>query len=426
MALILLALYIMIIFIRPMDWWPPLYNLPLVNNLAIILIPVSFLGATKENFARWWKLPEMKLAVVLLFAASASNLFVWLSAVIVTFETFGKVILCYAVILLVVRRNQNFRFILWTILTCIAWLAIHGVLQIQRGYGFGDLPPIWRAEHEVYQIVAFGIFEDPNDLCLVFIMALPLLYSEFRTSDSKVARLMALAMMPLVVTATWLTNSRGGVLGIFGMIAGYSILRTKGIRRWISIIVPSLIIFIFAPSRFAGHGVVDLNRATLWGYGLQAFRYHLLLGVGYNRFEDIGEGMVAHNSYIHTLTELGLLGYLPWFLLIYMTMSHLCRAINLRSALPRSDQLHLMALFSALSGYLTAIYFLSRSYDYVLYILLALAIAKVSIIAQSSPDLYVKIFNEKRDDLKKGIIIGLASVIFMWVTVRVANMVGGR
>ena len=369
----------------------------------------------------------MKLAIVLLFGASISNLFVWLEAVITTFQVFGKVILCYAVILLVVRRNKNFRFILWTVLICIAWLAIHGVLQMQRGYGFGGLAPIWRsAPYNVYQIIAFGIFEDPNDLCLVFILALPLLYSEFRASDSKIVKVIALAMMPLDVTATWLTNSRGGIMGVFGMIAGYAILRTKGVRRWISILVPSFIIFIFAPSRFAGKAVVDLSRATLWGYGLQAFKYHPIFGVGYGRFQDIGEGLVAHNSYIHTLTELGLIGYLPWFLLIFMTMSHLCRAINLRSALSRSDQLHLTALFSALSGYLTSIYFLSRSYDYVLYILLALALAKVSIAAQSSPGLYEKIFDKKQDSLMKGIIIGLASVIFMWVTVRLANLVGGR
>lgn len=425
MLLSLLALYIIVILIRPMDWLDTFYGWPLVNNLAMLLIPVSFFGSAKEDFASWWKLPEVKIAAFLLFAASMSNFFVWLQAVVDTFQRFGKVILCYGIILLVVRREKNFRIILWTILMCVAWMAVHGILQIQRGYGFGYLPPLWRASHNVFQITAFGIFEDPNDLCLVFILALPLLYSEFRASNNGLTKTLALFMMPLIITGIWLTNSRGGIMGLFGMVTGYSILKTKGIKRWFTILIPAVIIFIFAPSRFAGKEV-DLGRATLWGYGLRSFQRHPIFGIGHGNFQDtVGEGFVAHNSFIHVLTELGLFGYLPWFLLIFMTMTHLCRAINLSSSISRDDQFHLVGLFAALSGYLTAAYFLSRSYDYVLYILLALALAKVSIVANNS-SLYDKIFDKNRDGLKRGIIIGLASVLVMWVTVRLANMMGGR
>jgi len=409
-----------------MDWWGPLYELPIVNNLALLLIPSSFLGATKESVGRWLRLPELWLALFVLIGASMSSFFIWLGGVIFIFQEFGKVILCYAVILLVVRQEKGFRFILWTIFLCAAWMAFNGILQIQTGYGFGDSVPLWRSEYNVFQIRAFGIFNDPNDLCLVFILVLPLLYSEFRVASNAVIKWSAFALMPLMITAVWLTNSRGGIMGIFGMVVGYAILKTKGIKRWISILIPGMIISIFAPSRFSSQqSGVDIGRVDAWGIGLQEFLHHPIFGIGYGYFIEIGGGKVAHNSYVHALTEMGLVGYMPWFILIFITMTHLCRAINFNSSIQRKDQFHLIGLFSALSGYLTSIYFLSRCYNYVLYILLALALSKVAIVADNSGK-YEEIFGNKQTDLKKGVIATFISIFIIYGTVRLANLMGGR
>ena len=86
-----------------------------------------------------------------------------------------------------------------------------------------------------------------------------------------------------------------------------------------------------------------------------------------------------------------------------------------------AEKISLLSLFSAISGYLVSAYFLSRQYNHVLYILLALGLARVLVMADSH-DLRGKILDSTKADVIKGLVFGLASIPFMWITVRLANM----
>ena len=48
------------------------------------------------------------------------------------------------------------------------------------------------------------------------------------------------------------------------------------------------------------------GRVQAWAEGLQMFKSHPLFGVGFGRYTDFNR-LVAHNSFVHTLGELGLL-----------------------------------------------------------------------------------------------------------------------
>ena len=182
MALIILAIYLVILMIRPMDWWQPVLGFALVDSFAMLLVPAIFLTLKKDDFTKWMRLPETKLSIFVLIGFSLSWLPVSRMGVINVFQSFGKSILLYSMILLVGRSRRNFHVLYWALLACIFWMALHGVLQHLRGYGFGDQVAKFRPRDEVYQIVAFGVFNDPNDLCLIFIVGLPLFYAEFRAS----------------------------------------------------------------------------------------------------------------------------------------------------------------------------------------------------------------------------------------------------
>ena len=49
------------------------------------------------------------------------------------------------------------------------------------------------------------------------------------------------------------------------------------------------------------------DRIQLWSDGLLLFRQSPLFGIGRDQF-DKAEGLVAHNSYVHTFAKLGLFG----------------------------------------------------------------------------------------------------------------------
>ncbi len=410
-----------------MDWNELVYGWPLVNYLAIFLLPAAFFSSTDREKRELWRTPQVKIAVFLLFAASISWLFYlhWFGGAWQTFQDFGKIILLYCLIILLVRDMKSFRIILWAVLLCIAWMAVHGILQIHRGYGFGGAEPLFRKENNIYQIKAFGIFSDPNDLCLVFILALPLLYSELRSLRNFSAKMASGGIIALVVCGAWLTNSRGGFVGLAGMLGALVTLKTKGLRRLFFLICCYVLLILSAPSRVASDaGVVDTGRSTAWGDGIAMFKKYPIFGVGFNGFQDISsEGMVAHNSYISTLTELGLLGYIPWFLLISLTMVQIYRAIKLAEPFSREDSHRLIAIFAALFGYLGGIYFLSRAYDYVLYIFLGFALAETNIVS-SKYGFREQIFDAWKKDAKRLVFAALASIPCMWTATRIANALG--
>ena len=429
MGVFLVCIYIVLIFIRPMDWWEPVLNWQMVNVTAIALLGVA-LPQVMGQFGKIRALPEARMAAILFPCVIMSWAPTWLGGMIMAFQEFGKVLFLYFFILFLGRELRAYRAFLWTVLLCVGWMAIHGIMQAHTGKGFGDGEPLWRGTGEegegVWQIRAFGIFHDPNDLCLEFIVVIPLLWSEYRTNRNVLTKILSLTILPLCIYGAWLTNSRGGIIGIFGMIAAYAVGRTKGIRRWLIASVSILMVTILMPARGAQLGMVDRDRVVAWGDGIAAFKAYPIFGVGYGAFEDRASnaGKAAHNSFVNALAELGLVGYIPWFLVIYVTMFHLRRGVAVISTIDRQDQLQLGALFSALVGYLTSAYFLSRSFQPPLFVLLALATCRL-LIACETHNVYDRVFGPFKQEIRRGIYWALGSVVFLWISIRIANKMSG-
>jgi hypothetical protein len=436
MAILFLALYLAVIIVRPMDWRDSfMYGWRLVDFTAILTLFGAFTAYPRvlNEHMRFTQIPQVAVSALLLIAASLSWLYPFYgSAIVYTFTTFGKTVLLFAAILLLGRHPNTLQTLKWVLMLSVAFLAVHGILQVYPeapGTGFGGQRPIWRLLDKetgegVWQIRAFGIFNDPNDLCLMFVAALPLLYAQFKATPNFMQKGFCLSLMTLIGYAAWLTNSRGGIVAIGGMIAAYLIVRARGTSRWILLGIAIFGITFLAPSRFAGPLKVDVGRLNAWGDGLAAFQQYPIFGVGFGQFRDYTDDYIpAHNSFIEALTELGLFGYIPWFLLIYLTMLYLRRTIRLKDQISREEFFYLSGLFSSLVGYLTGAYFLSRAYREPLYVLLAFAAAQV-ITACYEKNLYAQVFGNWRKDMRNGAIWALASIIIIWVSVRVANTIG--
>jgi O-antigen ligase len=276
----------------------------------------------------------------------------------------------------------------------------------------------------VWQAVAFGTFEDPNDLCLIMIISIPLLYAEFRTSPQPLLKGIALLAIPLAGYAAWLTNSRGGYLGIFAMVSAYVIGRTKGFKR--SVLLAGSIFFLttIAPSRFSAGLVGQQDRSILWGDGIAMFKANPFFGVGFYDFQKYSsERKVAHNTYVHVLAETGLVGYLPFFGIIYFAAVHLRQTMNRSKLLTKEDNIQLGGLFSASVGYLTSIYFLSRHKVHISYIIFALMAVKTIGVCESR-GLFQEVFIQNAKAYRWWVYCALGSIVVMWVTIRIVNALG--
>ena len=432
MAVLILAVYIVLILIRPMDWWEPVLKWQLVTIGAVAVFIVGMPKVLGRIRFVWETLPQMKMAVWFLIGAVFSWVpQFWFGGMQNAFVDVGKVIFFFLLILTLVNTPKDQRILLWTILFCVMWLSIHAIRQYIYGYGFGNQAPLPRLRDTeigpeagyIFQSKAFGTFDDPNDLCTILVVAIPLFYIQLRAASNWVLKIISLGGVVMAAFAAWCTNSRGGVIAIFGMTATYVISRTTGYKRIITLAVAVTCITIVAPSRFGG-GVTSKDRATLWGDGLAMFKDHPLFGVGYYNFQEYSsEGKVAHNTFIHTLAELGLFGYLPLFMMLYLTVLHLRRLINRRNLISRNDFVLAVGTYAALVGYLTGLYFVSRMYQHIFYIILGLSITTAYTIS-ARYGLQEQVYGQSRKDLRRGLIWGLGSVVIMWVTVRLANMVG--
>jgi O-antigen ligase len=208
------------------------------------------------------------------------------------------------------------------------------------------------------------------------------------------------------------------------MLVSYQVSRIKGFKRWALLGLSVVLLTVLAPSRFGSASMREQDRSKLWGDGIAMFKAHILFGVGAGQFSDVQEDhKVAHNTYVNILAETGVVGYMPYFLLLYFCFVHFRRVMNLGTLVEASDRIQMAGLYSAAVGCFTAMYFLSRQTSLVSYIILGLMTAKAA-GACKTPDLFQRVFVQSAKEYRKGLLWGLGSIVFMWITIRIVNATG--
>lgn len=430
MSVFFLCLYIVLTITQPMAWWDPVLGLNLVNPVAIAAIFFSlplFLAQWQFMLAQH---PEIRALLAYLVAATLSLLPLWwFGGMLGTFQEIGKLVILYLLIVLHARNRRSYRIILWTLISCNIWLAVHGMLQFHTGTGFGPATGFWRFTNKetgagVHQIVAYGYMEDPNDLCLMFIVSIPLVWSEIRSVPNPLLKGIGWGLISMFAYAATLTNSRGGYVGLLGTAATYLLISTRGVKRVLLLSLGIGVLMIVAPARMGSISGGDASRAVNWGEGLATFKQHPIFGIGFRMYGDYTSShQVAHNTFIHVLTECGLLGYVPFMSLLYFTFIHLWRRVQ-SSAQHSYERDSLLGLFAGGSGYLLSCYFLSRQYTPPLYILLALAHAGALVAARANQTPPEPV-SQVRRDRRKAVLFSLSSVVVLWISVRLANRISG-
>ena len=118
-----------------------------------------------------------------------------------------------------------------------------------------------------------------------------------------------LLLVPIGV-ALYYTNSRGGMLGLGLCWCRTDIGASDELRVAVGATALLGLVILFGPSRMANLDASESSaqdRVQSWAEGLQMLRAHPLFGVGFGRYTEFNE-LVAHNSFVHTLGELGLFG----------------------------------------------------------------------------------------------------------------------
>lgn len=242
-----------------------------------------------------------------------------------------------------------------------------------------DLPPIPAEDTSgayLWRVKGVGILSDPNDFAQALIMVLPFLYWLYKKGawfrNLFVVGIPASILMYGVI----LSQSRGGILGTAALMVPIIQERLGKVKTLI--LGGGLMAAYLAVGMVGGRAINSKERSAeerieAWTEGFQMLRHHPVFGVGFGNFVE-EHYLTAHNSFVLCFSELGLFGYLFWCTLI--VAAYKSTALTVRHAIPGSET-HKTALIlrSSLVGYLTCAWFLSRTYQPVLYCLLALCVA---------------------------------------------------
>ncbi len=413
MAFIALLLYISASYIRPQEWVPAVYNWPLIDILAI-LTAFSLLFKTSQTRKLLLTTPQCSLLLGFLATIVLSHLshtYFW--GAYDSFIKFSKTVIMFILFINVLDSGKKVRVSLWFIVILTVIMAVQGIYQFQHGIGLAGQPL-----GESGRITWIGVFNDSNDLALALVMATGFLLAFVFGKTKILYKIISFSLLTILLYSLYLTNSRGGYVALAGTVLFYFLRRFR--NKFIGIpigVVLVLILFALGPSRLSTISASDESayaRIDTWYEGIQMLKSSPLFGVGYGMFTD-QLALTAHNSYVLVAAEEGLVGLFLWIALIYSCLKGL--------SILKKKEPHLInyaaGIEASLFGFLGASFFLSRSYQAILYVMLALASS------------FIYTFLKKEDysfnfkDMRMAGVLSLAVLFIAWITMKVSLMKAG-
>lgn len=414
-----ILLYLILVLVRPQDYpqWAE-SGVPLLP-ITLILAFLFWLPSRNKRLSA----PQTLLLPVFLVTLMLSHMVNgWFGGALQQLESFGPAVLAFIVLSHVAVERRRVISIMSVIALCALVLVAHGVEQAELGAGWTGV-----GLSQETRIQYVGIFNDPNDLGLLFVMTLPFaLFLSSRGGWVGLLRVFWLASAAALLYGVYLTASRGAVLALVAMAAVW-VWRRRGAVTAGVLGIGMLAVLLMLPSRL---GEIDASessaagRVDAWYSGLEMLLGHPLFGIGPGQFADNNGNLTAHNSFVLVMGEVGFIGYTVWLAFVVygfrMMLAVLRHAPTLADATAisawKSERSLAMTLLLSQVGFFAAAFFLSRSYVILLYLLAALVLGYYTGARERYPDL-------PRFELSRDIVrwpaLAAASIVGLYVLVKV-------
>lgn len=361
-----------------------MYGLPILQCLGVVtLIFIVF-----ECITGRLKIIETGTDLMFfgfLFSIILSQIFSgWLGGVVVVFQKMLPVVVGYLIVRSALDSRDSVKRYVIVLICVTAFIGYEGWLQATSGMSHGGMTPITEGEviagqdevsSRISRIRWYGVFNDPNDLAMALVAVIPFLMNLL----IRRSYLIPAISIPPIITAVYLTNSRGGMLACAASIASFFIIRYRSKRSAIIAIILAVVLLVLGPSRMGGFSNEDASangRIESWYQGYQMFKEHPIFGVSMGTYTDYND-LTAHNSFILVLAELGIVGAFFFTGMFYFPLKWLALKIKNPLDFGQDEWGEVSAAFASLAAIMTAMFFLSRSYVMLPYLILALVISVI-------------------------------------------------
>lgn len=280
----------------------------------------------------------------------------------------------------------------------------------------GDIDPgkEYRCEHvglfgtfSVQERVRYrGELNDPNEVALTVCAGGLSFLIAFALRKRGATKFFLYVAVGIVFVTVFLTQSRGGLVACM-LVPGAYLIRKYGPI----ILLPALLVAVPVMALGGRSGeAADVStemRYDAWATGLDMFHHSPIFGVGPKQFTEHNY-LTAHNSYVLTLSELGIIGLFIFVAILYLSVKGLIVGLRLLPKIQGTSvaQTWGMSLLASMGGILFQINTLSFTYHPVLWLFFGLTGAWCSAVRHHLPEFNIKLSGR---DL---VIVGAICVVY--------------
>lgn len=377
------------IMIRVAEFLGPVQLVKPVLAVTLILTGLHFLRSGRQAWQSVKSNITVRLAIGYSVCICLSVPFsIWRGKSIDTMTTVPWALALVALLCLSTPSLRDFdRILKWT-----AWIAaVTGIALVLQGEVV-----------EGSRLTSRGSY-DPNDLGALFVVMLAFAVGA-ATRGRALSRVTSAAAALVLLVVLLKTGSRGGLIGlVVGMLVfalSYRPRKFLIIFGVVAILGPVSwpffppVIRERAASLFAleedYNTTSNSGRLYLWKRGVVFALANPVVGLGAGTFEvQVGQDFreqgtagawhTAHNTYVQVFAELGMLGGTLLLAMLWRSVRNASLLWNWRRSIHRPE------LLSALAAYMTAIFFLSHGYSYVLWGVLGISAMTEHLLSRRLP-----------------------------------------
>ncbi len=297
-------------------------------------------------------------------------------------DPFIKAVLIFIVLVNVVRTRRRLMALLWLSIGIGVYLGFTALRLYTEGK--------FAVEEYRVAVDVGGLFGNPNDMALHFVMMTPIVLCLALGTRSKAMRVLYFAITVLFISANMVTFSRGGFLGFFAsaLVLVWKLGRKHRAKVSLASIVVGGILMIAAPGNY-GVRMLSIFIPGLDPVGSSTQRRELLdrsllvtarnpWGIGIGNFPIVGiHEHQTHNAYTQVSSEIGILGLIAYLVFIISPLRKLSAIERMLFAQDRLDWFYYLSigLQASIIGYMVSSFFSSVAYNWFIYYGIAYAVA---------------------------------------------------
>jgi len=211
-----------------------------------------------------------------------------------------------------------------------------------------------------------GVLSDPNEASMVLCLGVPIAICFYQLRKSALRLTLMVMTIVLAGVAVVMSQSRGGQLVFVTVLGVYLISR----YRWRGVLgglVLSVPVVLLGGRDDAAAAESTLGRLGVQRDGIEMFIHSPVSGVGYGQYVTHSAG-TAHNSFVLTPAELGLVGMVTWMMVFWLSFKIVWTVLKVCSGdKDREASTWGMAVLATLAGLAVGVAFLSFNFHYVLW-----------------------------------------------------------